>query len=81
MSASSIRPRPSFSPSRRSPRDSDLLVVESPGNEVFAAIRLAPPHREMLARYRDILKSLSCSNLPALEVIRRFGTDTTFGPL
>ncbi len=43
--------------------DSDLLVVESAGNEIFAAIRLAPPHREMLQRYREILKGLSCTNL------------------
>jgi len=41
----------------------DLLVVESPGNDVFAAIRVAPPHSAMLPRYRDALKGLNCSNL------------------
>lgn len=43
--------------------EADLLVVESPGNDLFAAIRLAPPHPEMLNRYRDILAALTCRNL------------------
>lgn len=41
----------------------DLLVVESPGNEIFAAIRLAAPHSALLGRYREILKGLDCTNL------------------
>ncbi len=43
--------------------EADLLVVESAGDDVFAAVRLAPPHPEMLERYRDILAALTCTNL------------------
>lgn len=43
--------------------DSELLVVESAGDAVFAAIRLAPPHRAGLERYREVLRGLGCANL------------------
>ena len=42
----------------------DLLVVESPGNQVFVTIRLAPPHAALLPSYRKAFKALSCVNLP-----------------
>ncbi|MBU1176336.1 MAG: hypothetical protein KKH72_13100 [Alphaproteobacteria bacterium] len=48
---------------------SDFLLVESPGNQVFATVRLAPPHRAMLESYRKRLAELDCSNLPALPVV------------
>lgn len=40
-----------------------LLVVESPGDDVFVGIRLAPPHDAMLPRYRETLLGLTCKNL------------------
>ncbi len=42
----------------------DLLVVESGSNEVFATIRLAPPHAALMETYRNALKDLICRNLP-----------------
>ena len=40
-----------------------LLIVESPEDDVFVAVRLAPPHHVMLPRYREALLDLSCENL------------------
>lgn len=37
-----------------------LLIVEAPGNEVFVALRLAPPHPSMRDRYREQLSALRC---------------------
>ena len=47
----------------------DLLVVESPGNEVFVTIRLAPPHAALLPAYRTAFDALICTNLadPTIE--------------
>lgn len=45
----------------------DFLLVESPENEVFATIRLSPPHRAMLPVYRERLQALSCRNLPPIR--------------
>lgn len=39
-----------------------ILVVQSESDDVFVAIRVAPPHPEMLPRYRRVLESLTCSN-------------------
>lgn len=41
----------------------DMLVVESADTDVFAAIRLAPPHRAQFDRYREVLKSIDCANM------------------
>ncbi|GGF15503.1 membrane protein [Youhaiella tibetensis] len=40
-----------------------LLIVESPQNNVFALVRLAPPHPAMQARYADALSQLECGNI------------------
>jgi uncharacterized membrane protein len=40
-----------------------LLIVESPENQVFVVIRLAPPHEAMRARYERALAGLSCGNI------------------
>ncbi len=41
----------------------DLLIVESKSDAVFAAIRLAPPHSELLEPYRKALGGITCQNL------------------
>lgn len=50
-----------------------LLIVESPVNDVFVIVRLAPPHRAMRARYREILAGLRCGHIddPAVTSGRR----------
>ena len=40
-----------------------LLIVESPQNNVFALVRLAPPHPAMQARYAEALSQLECGNI------------------
>jgi len=40
-----------------------LLVVESPVDDVFAVVRLAPQHAAMRARYEDALNELVCGNI------------------
>ncbi|MFD1944957.1 DUF1254 domain-containing protein [Paradevosia shaoguanensis] len=40
-----------------------LLIVESPQNDVFAVVRLAPPHPAMKARYEKALSELECGNI------------------
>lgn len=40
-----------------------LLIVESPSDDVFAVIRLAPPHPAMRARFEDALRDIVCSNI------------------
>jgi len=40
-----------------------LIIVEAPGDDVFAVIRIAPAHAEMLPRYREALKALRCVSL------------------
>ena len=40
-----------------------LLIVESPQNDVFAVVRLAPPHPAMKARYEEALADLECGNI------------------
>lgn len=52
----------------------DFLLVESPGDEVFATVRLAPPHRVLLDRYRQSLAELGCTNLPATPIIEENST-------
>lgn len=42
-----------------------LLIVESRGNDVFAVVRLAPPHPAMRARYEAALADLVCGNIGA----------------
>jgi uncharacterized membrane protein len=42
-----------------------LLIVESPSDDVFVLIRLAPPHHAMRARYEAALATIGCSNLQA----------------
>ena len=41
----------------------DLLVVESPGDQVFATVRLAPPHPALMEKYRLALAGMACENL------------------
>lgn len=50
--------KPSLTP------DSNQLVVQSKADDVFVAVRLMPPHPEMLARYRAVLAELNCGNIP-----------------
>jgi uncharacterized membrane protein len=40
-----------------------LLIVESPENQVFVVVRLAPPHEAMRTRYERALAGLSCGNI------------------
>jgi len=40
-----------------------LLIVESPQNDVFIVVRLAPPHPAMKARYEEALADLDCGNI------------------
>jgi uncharacterized membrane protein len=45
-----------------------LLIVESPTDAIFVAIRLAPPHQAMRARFETALSQVICGNIeqPAL---------------
>ncbi|HVX82210.1 MAG TPA: hypothetical protein VHB23_12595 [Devosiaceae bacterium] len=40
-----------------------LLIVESPTNDVFVVIRLAPPHEVERARYEAALSHIICGNI------------------
>lgn len=40
-----------------------LLIVESPRNDVFTVVRVAPPHPAMKARYEEALADLDCGNI------------------
>jgi uncharacterized membrane protein len=40
-----------------------LLIVEARSDDIFALIRLAPPHQAMRARYEQLLQQVSCGNL------------------
>lgn len=40
-----------------------LLIVESQSDDVFALIRLAPPHPAMRERFEASLKEIVCSNI------------------
>lgn len=40
-----------------------LLIVEAPGDDVFAVVRLAVPYPEMHARYREALSRLKCGHI------------------
>lgn len=40
-----------------------LLIVEAKTDEVFAVVRLAPPHSSMRARYEAQLQRLACRNI------------------
>ncbi|MBD8065354.1 hypothetical protein IC608_07695 [Devosia sp. PTR5] len=37
-----------------------LLVIESPANQIFALVRLAPPHEAMRARFAEKLAAVRC---------------------
>lgn len=43
--------------------DDGLLIVETKGDDVFVVIRLAPPHHEVLPRYRQMLSTLNCGTI------------------
>lgn len=40
-----------------------MLIIESPKNEIFVVVRLAPPHPVMWDRYRNELMQLRCGHL------------------
>jgi uncharacterized membrane protein len=40
-----------------------LLIVDSPGDDVFVLVRLAPPHQAMRGRYETALAALACGNI------------------
>ncbi len=40
-----------------------LLIVKTESDDVFVVIRLAPPHHEMLPRYRQMLSQLTCGTI------------------
>jgi uncharacterized membrane protein len=40
-----------------------LLIVDSPTDDVFAVVRLAPPHQAMRARFETALSALACGNI------------------
>lgn len=40
-----------------------LLIIESPHDEIFVVVRLAPPHPVMWSRYRDSLAQLQCGHI------------------
>lgn len=40
-----------------------LLIVESPRDEVFVVVRLAPPQLAMQPRYAEQIKKLACGNI------------------
>ena len=42
-----------------------LLIVESPDDDVFVAVRLAPAHQVMRQRYEAALEKITCGNSPA----------------
>jgi uncharacterized membrane protein len=41
----------------------DLQIVESPSDQVFVVLRLAPPYPELRQRYTDELSALDCHNI------------------
>lgn len=41
-----------------------LLIVASSGDDVYAVVRLEPPHPAMRARYAEQLRGLTCGNIP-----------------
>jgi len=50
-----------------------LLIIESPQNEIFAVVRLAPPHPAMRDRYKDLLKQLRCGHLDRNDITSGIG--------
>lgn len=40
-----------------------LLIVESPEDDIFVLVRLAPPHPAMRARYEAALSQIDCGNI------------------
>ncbi len=40
----------------------NLIIVESPRNEVFVVVRIAPPFPAMWSGYSELLSKLNCSN-------------------
>lgn len=49
--------------------DEGLLIVESPGNDIFAVVRLAVPQPAMRKRYAEALATLECGHLEDPDVI------------
>lgn len=49
--------------------DEGLLIVETPGNDVLAIIRLAVPQPTMRDRYANALRTLQCGHLADPDII------------
>lgn len=46
-----------------------LLIVEAPQDDVFAVVRLSPPHPAMQSRYKQALADLECGHIEVPETI------------
>lgn len=40
-----------------------LLIVESPHDQIFVVVRLAPPYQALRARYEKALEGIQCGNI------------------
>ena len=45
-----------------------LLIIESPQNQIFVVVRLAPPHPVMWDRYTKMLEQLRCGHLDQEDI-------------
>lgn len=57
-----------------------LLIVESPTQDVFVSVRLAPPHSTMMPRYKEALDALRCGTIEIAAPVEIEVPDDGFGP-